>query len=412
MSIIYSRLFSLAVGAVLFLFPLLILTIKGSYNFLAAALLMLGLIFCWGSKNLIEISREDFVFFGSLLIYPFVLLIAMVLQGGKWTALDYPWRALAILPIALMLKTPSVQITCTMRWIQGWLMGALLSGVVALFLVYWRGWLRVGSHITNEIPYGQIAAILALGAFLFIGLYRHCIWRLVCCFAGCGGLYALISSGTRGAWVAFILALFSCGLAIFKWKFPRVAVAMVLFALGILALQHSSLVQSRLDAVRADMLSYQNGDAYTSTGVRLELWRLSAEIAKESPLFGAGPGHFKEALAPKIGEKPFLANYAHAHSQYFDTLANAGFIGLAGLLVSFLAPLVLFWGRLRSSQRLERVFALQGCGLIIVSMVAGLTQPLYAHNISVIFYFICLSVCWGFSSANAVPSPRLEDGME
>ncbi len=219
-------------------------------------------------------------------------------------------------------------------------------------------------------------------------------------------------SGTRGAWLAFLVAVILFLLQLLIANRRHLVIACVLTLACGYALNFSTFVQSRLEAIHADVNAYNHGNADTSTGVRLELWRLSAEIAKEHPLFGAGPGHFKEALAPKLGEKPFLANFAHAHSQYFDTLANAGFIGLAGLLVSFLAPLALFWGRLHSNQRLERVFALQGCGLIIVSMVACLTQPLYAHNISVIFYFICLSVCWGFSSANAVPAHRLEGGME
>ncbi len=375
-------------------------------------MLLLGLGFCGVNRKSIRFDREDYIFFGTLLAYPIVLLLAVLVQGGKWTALDYPWRVLAVIPIALMVKGVSRPAQCATNWIWGWQAGAIVTGVGALIYMHWLGWWRVGSHITNEIPYGQIAAILALGAFLFARFYRTYLWLLLSCLAGLGGIYALAASGSRGAWLAFIAAVIFFLVQLLIANRRHLVIACVLTLACGYALNFSTFVQSRLEAIHADVNAYNHGNADTSTGVRLDLWRLSAEIAKEHPLFGAGPGHFKEALAPKLGEKPFLANFAHAHSQYFDTLANAGFIGLAGLLVSFLAPLVLFWGRLRSNQRLERVFALQGCGLIIVSMVACLTQPLYAHNISVIFYFICLSVCWGFSSANAVPAHRLEGGME
>jgi O-antigen ligase len=389
----------LGLSTVLFLFPLLILLYKGSYNLTAGLLLLGSLTYCGFHRRTLRIERDDWLLFAALLTYPLVLLVSVLLQGGKWSALDYPWRVLAVFPIVLCLKTIPAQKCLSNSWSLGWLWGSLFAGAMAVYLVFWQGWLRVGSQITNEIPYGQIAAVMALGCFLFF-CERLSAWQeLGFLIAGFCALFALASSGTRGAWLGFVVAALCCAIFAIHWSWRRILAALIVLMMAISYLQTLPQVHSRLDLVKSELRSYQLGDSYTSVGVRLDLWLQSYALAQRQPFLGVGPGNFKTALAPEIAAKPYLSQFAHAHSQYFDTLANAGFAGLTALLVSFLVPLYLFWRKVLRLTGWSRAYALQGCGLIICSMVVCLNQPLYAHNISVIFYLICLSVYWSLSGS-------------
>ncbi|WP_373974209.1 O-antigen ligase family protein [Chitinibacter sp. SCUT-21] len=385
------------IAGVLFLFPALILLRAGSYNYTAGVLLIISISYCIVFRHKIGFNKEDGLFFTFIFSYPLILLIAVLVSNGRWSALDYPWRAMALIPIVLMLTQLKYDGRFQRFWIGGWIFGCVAAGSMAAYLVFWQGWLRVGSQITNEIPYGQIAAIMALGSLLFISNSKKILLRFICFLAAGFAIFSLAVSGTRGAWLGFVAGLLLCGMLAIRWNWRRFLLLALIVGLAVFYLNSLTIVQVRLEGFKNEITAYQAGNTATSLGVRADLWHLSFELAKQQPFFGVGPGNFKTAIAPKIVDKPYLTEFSHAHSQYFDTLVNSGFVGLAVLLLSFLGPLYLFVARFKRSVGWNKVFALQGCGLIVCTMVSALTQPLYAHNISVIFYLICLAVFWSFS---------------
>jgi O-antigen ligase len=85
------------------------------------------------------------------------------------------------------------------------------------------------------------------------------------------------------------------------------------------------------------------------------------------------------------------------HSQYFDSALNAGIVGLAGLLISFVSPAVLFYRRIAVSIGSAQGASIAGLAVVVAAMVSMLSQPLFAHNISVISYVFTISVCWYLS---------------
>ena len=90
------------------------------------------------------------------------------------------------------------------------------------------------------------------------------------------------------------------------------------------------------------------------------------------------------------------------HSQYFDSALNAGLIGLVGLLISLVSPAVLFYRQIAIVGGSANVAAIVGLAVVVAAMVSMLSQPLYAHNISVISYVLTLSISWFL----AVPGSR------
>jgi O-antigen ligase len=90
------------------------------------------------------------------------------------------------------------------------------------------------------------------------------------------------------------------------------------------------------------------------------------------------------------------------HSQYFDSALNAGLIGLLGLLISLVSPAVLFSRQIAVTGGSAQYATIVGLAVVVAAMGSMVTQPLYAHNISVISYVLTISLCWFL----AVPASR------
>jgi hypothetical protein len=172
-------------AVLLFLFPALILVQAGSYNYTAGLLLLCALVACFWHRRDICLEKDDRLFFAFLFSYPLILLLALLVQGGKWSALDYPWRALALIPIVIGLRGIVADKVLHQAWALGLLLGSIGAGVIAVYFAFWQGWARVGTQITNEIPYGQIAAIMALAGFLFLTQW-HRGWQIILGFVAAG----------------------------------------------------------------------------------------------------------------------------------------------------------------------------------------------------------------------------------
>ncbi len=75
--------------------------------------------------------------------------------------------------------------------------------------------------------------------------------------------------------------------------------------------------------------------AYTSSGIRLTLWKVSGEIAVSHHLLGTGTGDFEEELvqvASQNGLRNLEGHHYNAHCQYLQSLATTGLLGLLLLL--------------------------------------------------------------------------------
>jgi O-antigen ligase len=85
-------------------------------------------------------------------------------------------------------------------------------------------------------------------------------------------------------------------------------------------------------------------DAKQSTGNRIELWKGSLMLFRESPVFGKGSGDYQANINRLVQEKKLkqMTTTFHAHNIFFQTIATQGAIGLL-VLIGFLSTL-LRWG--------------------------------------------------------------------
>jgi O-antigen ligase len=171
-----------------------------------------------------------------------------------------------------------------------------------------------------------------------------------------------------------------------------------------------------LPRIISDVQNYNSGaEVFTSQGQRLLLWGMAIKEIFISPVFGIGPGHFDAVMHRYCAVNPCTSEFSGfhgVHNQFLDSGMNAGMIGLLGLLMSYLGPLVLFGKRISSpsSSCSSSEAARAGVAVILAGMVSGLSQVLYGHNISVLSYFLTITFLWYLANQPSFSSTRFDMG--
>lgn len=154
----------------------------------------------------------------------------------------------------------------------------------------------------------------------------HWFWRVTHWLAA---LAVLVLTQSKTIWLASVLGV----LAARYVQLPRIRRYAVLFAVTsgiVLASSWFFVFGPRWDVIVNDPV-YAN--AVTFTG-RLQVWEYTVELWRLNPWFGYGHSLWKDGLVFEFLRREGWAP-SHAHSQFFQTLGQAGLVGLMGLLVYY-----------------------------------------------------------------------------
>ena len=341
-----------------------------------------------------------------LLAYPASMLPSALVMGAK-IGYFYPTiRAFLFIPFVMGLRATGNQLLVSRGFFLGGSAGGLAAAFFSGYSLLMHPGVRVGAPISNPIPFAQIATILALMAFVSIFNSDRYWERILSVLGFLGAVFTIYASGSYGP----LLGCCSGLLVIVAFLFGRRPSRFVLLGVGILLVAFvlilMSLLAGKFHQIISDISSYAAGSGMdTSQGNRLILWSISMGEIAHSPFYGIGPGHFGDVLEDFCAANqcsPDFRGFNHVHSQYFETALNSGLIGLLGLLVSLVSPAVLFFRRIGLSGAVSRDASITGLAVVVAAMTSMVSQPLYAHNISTISYFLTISVCWFL----AYPSAR------
>lgn len=255
---------------------------------------------------------------------------------------------------------------------------------------------------TNAIVLADTALVLMV-VLVFCRPHRR--WGLIALGMAAGSGVILLS-GSRGVWPALLVLFVAMALSV-RWKSGRFRVGALIGLVLVAATVVFSVPQlrehTRLDELSSDVQRIEQGDVNSSAGARLERLQVAWETFRELPLTGVGIGHFDDAMRrlPECrseADQVFRCRLGHAHNDLAEWAATQGVPGLLLLLCVYGLPLWLFLRlQLNSEEDGFRGPAAAGVMLVVSYILCGMTQSMFAHQITASTYTALVGVLCGLA---------------
>jgi O-antigen ligase len=254
---------------------------------------------------------------------------------------------------------------------------------------------------TNAIVLADIVVMLMV-LLVFCRPSRRWSLVIVGMAAGCG---TIVLTGSRGVFAALLALLVVLALSL-RW---RTGVARLSVLAGLLAIGATLLLsvpelrhQVRLTELHSDVQKLEQGDVDSSAGARVERLQVAWQTFLDHPLTGVGIGHFDSAMqrVPACREDPdeVRCHLGHAHNDVAEWAATQGLPGLLMLIAVYGVPLWVFVHLHRRSGRVTfRGPAAAGVMIVIAYALCGLTQSMFAHQMTASFYVTIVGLLTGLS---------------
>ncbi|VVE79000.1 O-antigen ligase family protein [Pandoraea sputorum] len=405
------HLFANIFGTLILLFPAVSLVVPRGGNtamFLTAAL---GAIVLFSGRERGEICSlmrgkpHARILIISLLLPFFAVLLVEILHGRiVANTLDSPLRFLLATFVFFGLR----RIVDVMpKWTDlSFAVGAICAALMAWYSTADILAARAESSFLNPIHFGDIAVLLGILSVVSIHWLSHdkpwiVAIKLVGAVAGC---YASWASQSRGGWIVLPVLL----VVWLMWRKQPLSVARRVM-IGIISVVllagtfSSQVVRDRFEMIRSDLVSLSAGNPNTSTGIRLELWKVAGKLIAEHPLLGLGAHGYRDAMPAMAasGELTPLAadlGKGEVHNQVLAYFADYGLLGLLFVLGVYIGPSVFF---IRSAQLrhgpVENRAALMGLMTAVAFAVFGLTVETFNLKVTVAFYATMLALFAAFA---------------
>lgn len=393
------------IGFLVFLFPFLSLITPSGIGF--SSLVFVLALLCVPRKAWAAMAphwreiRWVLAAFG----YYFLLALAFVLARPEadWSYLDKPSR--------MLLGFSALMLVVLARPARAWLWwGVILGALGALPFIAWQRFVldiyRPGGWL-NSITFGDIALCLALVALAAAIDYRHSTRKAIFPALGAlAGLGATVISGTRGGWIALVLA------AILFLTYARLLQSrrVRLLLVGSFALFASTFfipafgVQERMDQGMHDVQIWlDGGSAFSNVGIRLELWKGARYLIAEEPWFGRTPEGVRAGLrelAQQGKVQDVILEFGHhLHNDILQAQATGGVFGLLAYAGILAAPFAFFARAIGGSSRRgmpQFAPALAGMLVVLAYFGFGLTEVIFWSLKGTMFYVLMVALLMGF----------------
>ena len=252
---------------------------------------------------------------------------------------------------------------------------AFLAAMTLTLVLSYALWLDLlPVRLPNRIPENPFVfklqithgVLMALAAFLAAARALRAtqrLWRFI--YTAGASLAAFnvlfMVEGRTGYLVLGVLALY-LGIAHGRWRGGLVAAAAIAATLGAAQLANAPMF-GRVTLIETELQEWDAGRAgETSTGLRMNYYKITASIVRDHPILGVGTGGFISAYREKM-RGTALPESNNPHNQYLLTAAQLGALGVLALLAMFL---VMWW----QAGRLEADTRLAACGLVL-TIAAG-----------------------------------------
>ncbi len=345
---------------------------------------------------------------------------------GDWGFGRY-YRFLFIVPVIIF--TIKARLSAYRALLVGVLIGSAIMAFFSFYQMDILKALRVGlGKSLNPNRYGEIgfveSIIIAVALFRFpVKTYFRVI--LLSCFVL--SIFAGLSSGSRGAFLAFIA---TCGFLTWQLtdRLSRKKRTILLCLVGLISIGFLSALLSlspfwrqhlsRLLVEPKEYLAHNYYIEHSSTHVRMALAQGGLLIWKKHPFIGTGLGDVAHDMKELVreGQLPVNLTWGRLHNSYIDVLARSGLIGFLCFLVGvLLLPFRVFYQTYNEFPHYpeKSCSSLSGMAVIIFFAVdAGASSCFF--NKGVLVFLISLALLLGISlrpeSGLVVPKTEEKSG--
>jgi O-antigen ligase len=286
-------------------------------------------------------------------------LFALAAVGMLWS--DSPWgaRLYAVGPTAKLLMLPVVlyHFERSARGVQ--VLIAFLVSCVLLMMMSWivafdpRLALKSGAYygvsVKNYIDQSQefalCAVVLAYPVIMLLRKKRTWLAALLIAISISFVVNMMFVVVSRTALVTMPIMLAVFAVLHLRWR-SILAIFCVTIVFAALAWSTSSHLRQTTESFLRDCWLYEEQNAPTSAGLRLEYWKKSLRFFVAAPIFGHGTGSihglFEAAAMNQSGAAADVIG--NPHNQTLNVAIQWGAIGVVALYAMWLVHLLLFRG--------------------------------------------------------------------
>ena len=392
-----------------FLFFGLLLSIKSGYGF-AALVSLLASIFFLKDVSWKNLNQKEIFFVASLIVFSVLWGMSFENDIGLNKINDAFFEYL--LAIVVFVGAISLKVRKNF-YIYGLVTGCILAAAIAVNQYHTIG---RAAGFTNAIRFGNLALWMACACLIVLFVAKLSNKQKFLVFLG--AFFGVVASGlslSRGGWIFFLVLPFLF-LILVESAEKRIKLLLAAFLSSlVLGLVATSIpfMQTRIHSAKNEVSAYFNespGAAATSVGARLEQWRLAWQMGVEKPWSGWGEEGYlagREMYAAKGLADKTVVDFGHAHNDFLNIFAKKGILGVVGLILVYLAPLVIFWPEKKYFSLLSQEAAatykavcLIGISIPVAYFIFGLTEYFFYLNIGHVFYLF--SIIYTYSLLKSV----------
>lgn len=399
-----NAIIDLVLGVLILMLPMAFVMIPNG-SLLVLPVLIISVLGLFFNRDRSELNKNEKYF-----VFAFIFYFATVATNLWWfdgylRDLDTPSRLLLVLPIFFFIRKSSVRIDW---FVWGVVIASLIVGVDQIASTF--GKVDLYSFHENSGIMTLFSSIFGLTSLLFICNEKGKIINSLFFLAAMLGIVASFLLGGRGVWIAAIASLFIIGLINpMGWeKGSRLLPIGLFFCVFIVAyLTPQTGVKTRLTQATNNVIQWlESGNANTSSGARLEMWKASFEVIKENPIIGVGEGNYAKHQQKLIDQgrvDKFVGRFSHPHSEYITSLVEQGMIGLLAFVMVLFTPVMFFIKIIKHNSFSYQERALTASGMLISLhfLFYSFTSGVFDHQVTALFYAIFMAIILGLIKSNS-----------
>lgn len=311
---------------------------------------ILSIVFVLDKETFQESVKRISIFLTPWLFWFVSLLVLSLVHGAD--GYSYGYNALLIMILVFLALQPIH------------LSRNLLLKTIALFLFFMSiaiiihvltiGFIDNGVYSVNKNKVAGVVTFLSICCFSSLIFEKNIFAfkeQIVIATSVLTSLLCIVLLEARTA----LLAYFALVLVVCLGKKFKVALLVLLISCIMVALFSAT---GRIQQGISDLKNFQDGNSYTSWGIRLELWKFALIGFCDSPLYGWGSKAF-DALVDN-GYVFGVQNYfrTHFHNDFFQTLVGGGLIGVTGWIGTLILLIRQSWSDFTKLALLASILAM------------------------------------------------------